>query len=91
MGRLDHSPTLPEIRELPHDLVDRVSCSDTEVIGDGDVSVAVMDYGAKENIIRSMAARGCRVIRFPHGTKAEEVLSSGVSGIILSNGRIRPS
>lgn len=91
MGRLDHSPTLPEIRELPHDLVDRVSCSDTEVIGDGDVSVAVMDYGAKENIIRSIAARGCRVIRFPHGTKAEEVLSSGVSGIILSNGPGDPS
>ena len=91
MGRLDHSPALPETKELPHDLVKRVSCREIEVTGDGDVSVGVMDFGAKENIIRSMAARGCRVVRFPNTAKAEDILSSGVSGIILSNGPGDPS
>ena len=91
MGRLDSVPGLPETGELPHDLVNRVSCRDIEVAGEGDVSIGVIDYGTKENIIRSMTARECRVVRFPHNTKAEDVLSSGVSGIILSNGPGDPS
>ncbi len=91
MGRLDHVPALPEMKELPHDLVKIVSCREIEVTGEGDVSIGVMDYGAKENIIRSLAARGCRVVRFPNSTRAEDVISSGVRGVILSNGPGDPS
>ena len=91
MGRLDHKPTLPQIKELPHDMVSKVSCKEVEVIGEGDLSIGVLDYGAKENILRSIAGRGFRVVRFPNTTKAEDILSSGVSGIILSNGPGDPS
>lgn len=91
MGRLDHKPALPEIKELPHDMVSKVSCKKVEVIGEGALSIGVIDYGAKENILRSIAGRGVRVVRFPNTTKADDILSSGVSGIILSNGPGDPS
>jgi carbamoyl-phosphate synthase small subunit len=48
--------------------------------------VALMDYGAKYNIIRELQKRGCRVTVFPQDTPAAEVLMSGSDGIMLSNG-----
>ena len=86
MGRLDEAPILPEMKNLPGTLVSEVSCRKAESYGEGAASVALMDYGVKENIVRSMISRGLRVIRFPHCTSAEEVLSSGADGILLSNG-----
>ncbi len=91
MGRLDLVPSVPEMKELPSDLVNKVSHSRVEVTGEGDTSVGIVDYGVKENIIRSFVSRGCRVVRFPHTTKAEDVLSSGVNGIVLGNGPGDPS
>lgn len=86
MGRLDFEPCVPEMEVLPGTLVSEVSCKEKEVSGDGDITIALMDYGVKESIVRSMVRRKCRVIRFPHNTPAEEVLSSGADGILLSNG-----
>ena len=48
--------------------------------------VALMDYGAKLNIIRSLQRRDCHVTVWPADTQAEEVLSSDPDGIMLSNG-----
>lgn len=48
--------------------------------------VALMDFGAKANIARSLAARGCEVTVYPALTGAEEILSSGADGVMLSNG-----
>lgn len=48
--------------------------------------VAVLDFGAKENILRELERR-CREIRvFPSATQAEEILSWNPDGIMLSNG-----
>lgn len=49
-------------------------------------SVALMDYGAKANIISSLQKRGCEVTVFPHDTPAESVLAAKPDGIMLSNG-----
>ena len=49
-------------------------------------TVALIDYGAKQNIIRCLCARGCKVISLPFDVTAEEVLSLGVDGVMLSNG-----
>ena len=54
--------------------------------GEKKYRVALMDYGAKSNIIRSLQQRGCEVTCFPHDTKAEEVLAMNPDGIMLSNG-----
>ena len=48
--------------------------------------VALMDYGAKKNIIRSLQRRGCTVTVFPAETPAEAVLAEEPDGIMLSNG-----
>ncbi|MCI9593780.1 MAG: carbamoyl phosphate synthase small subunit [Lachnospiraceae bacterium] len=48
--------------------------------------VALLDLGAKENIARSLKKRGCRVMVYPAGTKAEEILAAKPDGIMLSNG-----
>lgn len=48
--------------------------------------VALLDFGAKDNIARSLAARGCDVTVYPALTSAEEIIESNPSGIMLSNG-----
>jgi carbamoyl-phosphate synthase small subunit len=53
--------------------------------GDGP-KVAVMDFGVKQNILRSFAKRGCDITVFPADTKPEEVLSINPDLIFLSNG-----
>lgn len=48
--------------------------------------VALLDLGAKDNIARSLAARGCDVTVYPARTSAQEILSDKPDGIMLSNG-----
>ena len=48
--------------------------------------VAVLDFGVKRNILRSLCARGCRLTIYPYGTSAEEILADGPDGIFLTNG-----
>lgn len=49
-------------------------------------NVAVVDYGIKTNIIRSLTKRNCRLTVFPAHTKAEEILKINPHGVFLSNG-----
>lgn len=48
--------------------------------------VALLDLGAKSNIAKSLAARGCDVTVYPARTPAEEILADNPDGIMLSNG-----
>lgn len=48
--------------------------------------VALMDFGAKRNIMRHLAARGCDVTVYPASTSAKEIIASNPDGIMLSNG-----
>ena len=48
--------------------------------------VAVFDFGVKENILRSLAARGARLTVVPALTSASEVDRLSVDGVVLSNG-----
>lgn len=54
--------------------------------GEEKFKVALIDYGAKANIVRCLQKRGCRVNVFPYDTEAEEILSFEPDGIMLSNG-----
>lgn len=49
-------------------------------------TVALLDLGAKKNIAKSLAERGCNVTVYPAHTKAEEILAGHPAGIMLSNG-----
>ena len=48
--------------------------------------VALMDFGAKNNIAKSLNERGCEVTIYPAHTTAEEILGDNPDGIMLSNG-----
>lgn len=67
-------------------VVRQVTCKEKRVLpGDG-FKVALMDYGAKYNIERSLNSLGCQVTVYPAYTPAEEVLADEPDGIMLSNG-----
>jgi len=48
--------------------------------------VVAYDFGAKNNILRMLTDRGCRLTVVPAQTSAEEVLKMAPDGIFLSNG-----
>lgn len=69
-------------------VVEIVTCENKyELKGSGNgLNVALLDYGAKNNIARSLVARGCDVTVYPAYTPAEEIIAANPSGIMLSNG-----
>ena len=48
--------------------------------------VVAVDYGAKRNILRCLAAAGCRVTVVPATATADDILRRGPDGVFLSNG-----
>jgi carbamoyl-phosphate synthase small subunit len=48
--------------------------------------VVAYDFGVKRNILRMLAARGCRLTVVPATTPADAVLALGPDGVFLSNG-----
>ena len=73
-------------------VVKATSCKEKYVLKQSDKfekpikKVALLDLGAKRNIARSLAERGCEVTIYPCDTSAEEILASNPDGIMLSNG-----
>lgn len=68
------------------DVVSRVTCADKKILPGKGKRVALYDFGAKNNIARSLTERGCEVTVYPADTPAEEVLAAKPDGIMLSNG-----
>ncbi len=56
-----------------------------EIEGSGN-HVVIMDFGIKENIIRSFKKRDCKMTVLPAYTKAEEILKISPDLVFLSNG-----
>jgi carbamoyl-phosphate synthase small subunit len=48
--------------------------------------VVAVDYGAKRNILRTLASQGCRVTVVPATASADDILRHRPDGIFLSNG-----
>ena len=48
--------------------------------------VAVVDYGVKSNILRSLRERGCHVVVLPHTATWADVHAVSAAGLVLSNG-----
>lgn len=70
-------------------VVSRVSRKENEFFKaerEGKYKVTLIDYGAKQNIIRSLQKLGCDVTVVPQDTAAEEILDMAPDGIMLSNG-----
>lgn len=54
--------------------------------GNGGFHVVAYDFGVKQNILRLLADRGCRVTVVPARTPAPEALALKPDGLFLSNG-----
>ncbi len=66
--------------------VEQVTCEEKYVAGEGTRRVAVLDFGMKENILRSLVKRGCECTVFPALSDPQEILAGGFDGLMLTNG-----
>jgi len=71
---------------LPAGLVEKVSTKEPyHIPGDGPL-IAVLDFGIKQNILRTAHRQGCRLAVLPAAAKPEEILALKPQGVLLSNG-----
>lgn len=82
------------------DLAREVSCTQTYIwdetlwaLGQGygqqekpEFHVVAIDYGAKRNILRCLAASGCKVTVVPGDSQPDDILRHNPDGVFLSNG-----
>jgi carbamoyl-phosphate synthase small subunit len=91
-GALDRVSASERAAAVPRwedqDFVAEVSPAAVREIGTGEDGplVAIVDYGLKANIVRSLRRRGVRVRVLPHTASAEEVLAGDIAGVVLSPG-----
>jgi carbamoyl-phosphate synthase small subunit len=91
-GMTDHAEAVELARGVARwedqDFVAQVSPAAVREIGDDPSAplVAIVDYGLKANIVRSLGRRGVNVRVLPHTASAAEVLAPDVAGIVLSPG-----
>jgi carbamoyl-phosphate synthase small subunit len=65
-------------------LAGRVSANTPYRFSDGNVEIAVVDYGTKRSILRRLASAGAAVTVFPHDADADTL--EVFDGVVLSNG-----
>lgn len=83
----NHSEVLNRIKAYSVEgVVLKTTTKEKYVLPGNGKKVALMDFGAKRNIARSLNERGCEVTVYPADTPAEEVLAAAPDGIMLSNG-----
>lgn len=72
--------------------VDQVSLSQPRIDEPEQIkfTVALLDFGMKENIARSLVLRGCLVHVLPFNTPASEILAMKPDGLFLTNGPGNP-
>lgn len=89
---LDIDKLKQKCKEIPSmeglELASTVSTKETYERGDenGDISIAVLDFGTKKNILRCFSERGAKLKVFPAKTSAAEIKSYKADGYFLSNG-----
>jgi len=95
---VDAARAFPGLKGM--DLAKEVTCTESSewlegewTLADGYVTpdshryhVVAYDFGVKRNILRMLAARGCRLTVVPAKTTAAEVLALNPDGVFLSNG-----
>ncbi|MCQ4637288.1 glutamine-hydrolyzing carbamoyl-phosphate synthase small subunit [Anaerovorax odorimutans] len=84
---IEEAKKICETNSLRGDWMKAVSAPERMTLGDGgEYKVAVLDFGVKLSILKSLMKRGCELEMFPYGTPAEEILAYHPDGIFLTNG-----
>jgi carbamoyl-phosphate synthase small subunit len=101
MGLLDFYYDKHDIDELLSELkssnkydeinyANQIELSEPIVYENEGPTIALIDCGVKNNIIRNLLKREFKVIRFPHNVNVEKVLEYDPKGVVLSNGPGNP-
>ena len=70
-----------------HDQVAQCTCAAPYVVNEGaELTIAVMDFGLKRGILKSLKRRGCTLKVYPADTPARTILENGCDGVMLTNG-----
>ncbi len=78
--------------EANKDVVLEVSPENSFVLNEnGDVNLAMIDYGCKTGITDSLCARGCKITVFPANVDSETILRGNFDSVFLSNGPGNPA
>jgi carbamoyl-phosphate synthase small subunit len=91
-GATDHAAAVARARSVERwedqDFVAQVSPAAVREVGDDPTAplVAIVDFGLKANIVRSLARRGMRVRVLPHTATPADVLAADVAGVVFSPG-----
>jgi carbamoyl-phosphate synthase small subunit len=75
-----------DAHEISKELVKEVSVKEPVRIKGEGLKVAVMDFGAKNNIIENLKLRKCDITIFPYDVKFEEIQDINPDGVMLTNG-----
>jgi carbamoyl-phosphate synthase small subunit len=85
----EHPDTVAaELRDwpLPKDQISRVSTKSVYVTPGSGPRVVLVDFGAKQGILRECIRRGLDVVVVPYNTSAASILKFHPDGLLLSNG-----
>lgn len=75
------------IREFEiKDPVKEVTTKQVKIYDGSGYKVALVDLGVKNNIIRSLQKRGCKVYLFPADAAAKDIMAVEPDGVMFSNG-----
>ncbi len=86
-GHFDADKVAEELKEYKiKDAVKSVSRRSVKRMANDGKRVALMDFGAKDNIAECLHRRGLDVTVYPSDTPAEVIIASKPDGIMLSNG-----
>lgn len=73
--------------KFPTNIVEQVSRKNqTEEKSKGLKKIGVIDFGAKEGILRHLTNLGCDLTRFPWNVSDKEILEAGLDAVLFSNG-----
>lgn len=87
---LEPEQLLAQVRQSVHmqgqDLTGEVTAKETYQMGEGNINIAVLDFGIKKNILNCLVKEGFKLTIFPANTKADDILKTKPDGLFLSNG-----
>ena len=82
--------TISDLKKMPapseSNLVAEVSCKKKYFVDNGkELNAGVIDCGVKKGILDSLSQR-CNLTVFPYDATAQEIIDSGVDGVLVTNG-----
>ncbi len=88
--KADPAELLAKVKQTPHitgqQFVPMVASKEVYTVPGSGPRVVLVDFGAKQNIVRCLSSRGCEVVVVPPSIKAGDIAALNPDGLMLSNG-----